>query len=89
MDYKEMLIQTEEKIEMYLNDILTNNFHRSVKAEEYLMALCKARDYLKDKVKEESFKELCKINAEITSNEIWEFGGEMFKKAIKEVKNEG
>lgn len=65
MDYKEMLIQTEEKIEMYLNDILTNNFHRSVKAEEYLMALCKARDYLKDKIKEEARLELHRLNKEI------------------------
>lgn len=65
MNYKEMLAQTEEKIEMYLNDILTNNLHRSVKAEEYLMALCKARDYLKDKAKEENLKELFKINADM------------------------
>ena len=65
MNYTEALLQTEEKIEMYLNDILTNNFHKSVKAEEYLMALCSARGYLKDKIKEEAMSELHRFNKEI------------------------
>lgn len=65
MNYTEALLQTEEKIEMYLNDILTNNFHKSVKAEEYLMALCSARDYLKDKIKEEARLELHRVTKEI------------------------
>ncbi len=51
MDYNTALKQIDIKIEILLNDILTENPYKSLQAETRLTALCLAREYIKDKIK--------------------------------------
>ena len=77
--YKNLLDNIEYKIELHLNNVLSENIYRSPKAEEYIIALCNARIYIKDKLKEFALEELCEINADICKLESDK----------KEVNNEG
>ena len=62
MNYKEKLKVLELKLEQHLDDILTDNAHRSVKAENYVLALMAGRQYLLEKMKKNGGKDESKIN---------------------------
>lgn len=68
--YKDLLRDIEYKIELHLNNVLSENIYRSPKAEEYIIALCDARIYVKDKIKDLAFEELCDINADMCKLEV-------------------
>lgn len=54
MDYKETLKLVEDKIEFYIKELLFHDLYKSTKTEEYLRTYCATREYLKEKIKEES-----------------------------------
>lgn len=70
MEYTKTLKDIETKIEILLEDMITNNVYQSPRTEERLIAYCLGRNYIKDKIKEQSFIELSKINAEMINDEM-------------------
>lgn len=68
--YKDLLRDIEYKIELHLNNVLSENIYRNPKAEEYIIALCNARIYVKDKIKDLAFEELCNINSDMCKLEV-------------------
>lgn len=72
-DYEKALDSLEAKLEKHLEDVLSDNFDRSVKAEQYITALCLGREYIKEKIeniKESNFCETCNLSQE--SKTVWE-----------------
>lgn len=65
MDYIQQKFILEGLIESLIQDIVEDRTFRSPRAEERLTALCLSREYLKDKIKEESRLELHRVNSEI------------------------
>ena len=72
-DYEKALDELESKLEKHLQDVLTNSIDKSVKAENYITALCLGREYIKEKIeniKESNFCETCNLSQE--SKTVWE-----------------
>lgn len=72
-DYEKALDSLEVKLEKHLEDVLSDSFDKSVKAEQYITALCLSREYLKEKIeniKTSNFCETCNLSQE--SKTVWE-----------------
>lgn len=70
MDYEIVLKDLEIQIENVLHSIVYKDENWSPRNEERLTALCLGRNYIKDKLRENAFAELNKINVEMVNGEI-------------------
>lgn len=75
MNYKEVLNSIEYKIESLIEDLVEDKVYKSPKTEERLTALCLSRKYIKEKIKDENFTVLNRVNTSIIETEVQNEGG--------------